>query len=100
MKIDSVRGAIAMMQDQTQLNPRVTINANSWYEIRVGASLAPETVEWIGDFSATKTENGQTILIGEIPDQPALFGVLLRVRDLCLPLISLNLIDFSVDTNG
>jgi hypothetical protein len=84
-----------MKQNLTLINNRAITSTSSWYEIRIGASLESETIAWIGDFLATKTECGQTILFGEIPDQPALFGALLRVRDLGLPLISVNLIPFS-----
>ncbi len=81
-----------MMQNQTKQNDKYLTSDESWYEIRVGASLEAETIDWLGDFAKVETENGLTVLVAKIPDQPALFGLLLRVRDLGLPLVSVNLI--------
>jgi hypothetical protein len=60
------------------------------YEIRVGATLTPEIVEWLGDFALRLESNGDTVLSGYLPDQSALFGVLLRLRDLGILLVSVN----------
>jgi hypothetical protein len=41
----------------------------------------------------TLEENGDTLLTGPVPDQAALFGLLRRVRDLGMQLISINCVD-------
>ena len=57
------------------------------YEIRVEGRLGTEWSEWFADLRVTVDECGDTILTGPI-DQSGLHGVLRRVRDLGLPLIS------------
>jgi hypothetical protein len=67
------------------------------YAIRISGRLGPEWAEWFGSlaFCVGHTEDGLTIttLSGSIPDQAALFGILNRVRDLGLKLISVNRIE-------
>lgn len=60
------------------------------YEIRVGGHLSDEWVNWFEGLTITLEDNGNTLLIGKIADQAELYGVLRRVRDLGLPLISVN----------
>jgi hypothetical protein len=64
------------------------------YEIQVSGRIDPERVEWFGGLIlAVKDSEGSTVttvLSGEIPDQAALFGILNRIRDLGMRLISVN----------
>ena len=60
------------------------------YEIRVAEHLDERWTKWFGDLEIVYTESGETILRGEMADQPALFGVLGKVRDLGLTLISVQ----------
>ena len=60
------------------------------YSVRVAEHLDERRVKWFGDLEIVCTENGETILRGLMVDQPALFGVLGRVRDLGLTLISVQ----------
>jgi hypothetical protein len=64
------------------------------YEIRVAGSLAPERANWFGGLALTaeRTESGAavTVLSGPVIDGAALFGILNRIRDLGLVLISVN----------
>jgi hypothetical protein len=64
------------------------------YEIRVAGSLAPERANWFGGLALTveRTESGTavTVLSGPVIDGAALFGILNRIRDLGLTLISVN----------
>ena len=66
----------------------------SWaarYEIRVQGRLSDARwSQWFGDLAVTADENGETIICGEIADQAALYGLLARLRDLALPLLSVN----------
>jgi hypothetical protein len=61
-----------------------------YYEIRVKGYLGDHWSEWFEAMSVTDVENGETVLSGLLPDQAALFGVLIKVRDLGLPLLSVN----------
>ncbi len=60
------------------------------YLVRVAEHLDERRVKWFGDLEMVYTENGETILRGVMADQPALFGVLGRIRDLGLTLISVE----------
>lgn len=60
------------------------------YEIKVLGHLDQEWSEWLGSLAITHDNEGNTLLSGMIPDQAALHGVLVKIRDLGLPLISMN----------
>ncbi len=58
------------------------------YQIRLKGHLGPHWTEWFGDVTITLQDNGETLLTGSVLDQAALHGLLRKVRDLGLPLIS------------
>ncbi len=58
------------------------------YQIRVKGHLGPKWTEWFGDVTITLDDNGETLLTGPVVDQAALHGLLRKVRDLGMPLIS------------
>jgi len=58
------------------------------YEIRLRGHLGSEWVEWFDGLAITLEENGDTLLAGPVADQAALHGLLRRVRDLGMPLVS------------
>jgi hypothetical protein len=60
------------------------------YEIRIKGHLGHQWTEWFEGLSITLTDNGETILTGPLVDQAALHGVLKKVRDLALPLVSVR----------
>jgi len=59
------------------------------YEIRVEGHLADRWSEWFEGLAICKQPNGETTLTGLVVDQAALFGVLIRIHDLNLVLISI-----------
>ena len=63
------------------------------YEIRVKGHLAPRWSAWFDGMSLTAESDGTTALRGPVADQAALHGVLQKVRDTGLPLISVTPID-------
>lgn len=63
------------------------------YQIRLQGYLGQRWAEWFGDLSITYEDNGNTLLTGPIVDQTALHGILKRVRDLGIPLLSVNRVD-------
>ena len=65
-------------------------NAAELYEIRLKGHLASRWTEWFGGLTITLEENGETLLTGPVVDQTALFGLLRKVRDLGLPLLSIS----------
>lgn len=60
------------------------------YEIRIQGHLDAQWTDWFGMLSVTMEENGDTLLTGTVADQSALHGLLRKVRDLGMPLISVN----------
>ncbi len=60
------------------------------YRIRVRGHLRPEWSEWFDGMSIAHEANGNTVLSGSVPDQAALHGLLVRVRDLGLTLVALS----------
>jgi hypothetical protein len=62
------------------------------YEIVVKGQLDSEWSEWFDGLTITPTAMGETILTGPLADQTALHGVLIKIRDLGLPLLSLELL--------
>jgi hypothetical protein len=57
------------------------------YSIRIRGYLDEERSDWFDGLTITHNGHGETILSGPIPDQAALHGVLLKIRDLGLPLL-------------
>jgi hypothetical protein len=64
--------------------------AQEQYQIQVLGHLGPQWNEWFEGLTIINTEDGQAILAGQLPDQAALHGVLMKIRDLGLPLLSVN----------
>jgi hypothetical protein len=60
------------------------------YEIRVEGQLDHRWLEWFHTMTMVYTDNGETILTGVMRDQAALYGVLMKMRDLGLSLVSVN----------
>lgn len=61
-----------------------------FYEIRIVGHLDERWQDWFDGMSVTLQADGTTLLSGPVPDQPALHGILRRVRDLGLPLVSVT----------
>ncbi len=60
------------------------------YEIRVKGHLDDRWADWFGGLILTREDNGETLLTGPVVDQAALHGVLRKVRDLAMPLLSVT----------
>jgi hypothetical protein len=58
------------------------------YQIRIRGHLDRRWTEWFGDVGITLEDNGDTLLTCLVVDQAALHGLLRKVRDLGMPLIS------------
>lgn len=62
------------------------------YQIRLKGHLGHEWAQWFGGLTITLEETGDTLLTGSVVDQAALHGLLKKVRDLGLVLVSINLV--------
>jgi hypothetical protein len=62
------------------------------YEIRVEGVLDERWADWFGGLQVTG-DGTQTLISGRLPDQPALHGLLAKIRDLGLCLVSVHRLD-------
>jgi hypothetical protein len=58
------------------------------YQVRIQGHLSRQWIGWFGGMAITLEENGDTLLTGPVVDQAALHGLLKKVRDLGMPLLS------------
>jgi hypothetical protein len=63
------------------------------YQIRIEGELGQEWADWFASSAITREGHGVTLLTCAVVDQAALFGLLWKLRDLGLPLLSINRID-------
>jgi hypothetical protein len=59
-------------------------------EVRVKGQIDTEWSEWFEGFRITHTDQGETILIGTLADQSAQYGLIAKLRDLGLSLVSME----------
>ena len=65
------------------------------YQIRIQGHLGRHWTGWFGGLTITLEANGETLLTGPVVDQAALHGLLRKVRDLGMPLLSVLRIESS-----
>ncbi len=70
--------------------PKPTPSQPVIYQIRVRGHLAHEWADWFEGLTISLEEDGDTLLTGPVVDQAALHGLLKKVRDLGLPLVSVS----------
>ena len=73
-------------------------NEPMFYEIRIKGHLDDRWAEWFGGLTITLEEDGDTLLAGPVIDQAALHGLLKKVRDLGLPLVSVSPLEHGPST--
>jgi hypothetical protein len=71
----------------------------TYYHIRLKSHLDPSWSDWFNGLTISNEANGETLLHGPLPDQAALHGVLIKIRDLGLPLLSIMTVA-AADTNS
>ena len=65
-------------------------NQPTVYQIRIKGHLGQQWTDWFAGLTITLEENGDTLLTGLVVDQPALHGLLKKVRDLGMPLLAVH----------
>ena len=65
------------------------------YQIRIKGHLGRQWTDWFEGLTITLEEDGDTLLTGPVVDQAALHGLLKKVRDLGMPLVSVIQVKFN-----
>ena len=63
------------------------------FQIRIQGHLSQQWSAWFDGLTITLEEDGSTLLSGSVVDQSALHGILRKIRDLGMPLLSVNFVD-------
>lgn len=74
-------------------NPKTDPDEPMIYQIRIEGHLDAQWTGWFDGLTITLEETGDTLLTGPVVDQTALHGLLKKVRDLGMPLLSVNRIN-------
>ena len=72
------------------MSEKESIETREIYRIKVKGILDEKWSDWFDGFSISHYEEKETILVGPIPDQGALHGLLAKIRDLGLPILSVE----------
>lgn len=76
------------MTDEQRSNPDA--RQPTIYQIRIQGHLGQQWMGWFEGLTITLEEDGNTLLSGTVVDQSALHGILKKIRDLGMPLLSVN----------
>ena len=69
----------------------------STYRMRVKGNLDPKWSDWFDGFTITPQDDDETLLTGPVADQAALHGLLVKIRNLGLPLLSVDRVESQED---
>jgi hypothetical protein len=73
-----------------KLDPKTNPSQPTVYQIRIMGHLGCEWSDWFEGLTITPAEHGETLLTGPVVDQAALYGLLKKVRNLGLTLVSVS----------
>jgi hypothetical protein len=80
------RGRVMSHESNAEIDPGQPVV----YQIRIKGHLGHQWADWFEGLTVTLEDNGDTLLTGPLVDQAALYGVLRKVQDLGIPLLSVS----------
>jgi len=83
-----------------ELDPKPAASQPMIYQIRLKGHLGRQWMNWFDELTVTLEEDGNTLLSGPVVDQSALHGILKKIRDLGMPLLSVNVVDSNQGTQA
>jgi hypothetical protein len=78
-------------------NPKSNLRGPKVYQIKIKGHLGSQWSDWFDGLTITQDEEGNTLLTGPVIDDSALHGLLKKVRDLGISLISFNQLELGQD---
>jgi hypothetical protein len=82
-----------------KIDPKTDPSQPVVYQIRIKGHLSSQCTNWFDGMTITLEEGGDTLLTGPVVDQAALHGLLKKVRDLGLPLVSVSPVEHGPSTS-
>ena len=79
------------MADEQKSNPDA--DQQTIYQFKLKGHLSQQWLNWFEGLIVTLEEDGNTLLSGTVVDQSALHGILKKIRDLGMPLLSMNSVE-------
>lgn len=76
-----------------KFNPETDPDEPAVYQIRIKGHLDPQWADWFDELTITLEDDAETLLTGPVVDQAALHGLLKKLRNLGIPLLSVNRIE-------
>jgi hypothetical protein len=76
-----------------EINAEIDPGQSLVYQIRIKGHLGRQWTDWFEGLTITPEDNGETLLTGPLVDQAALHGLLRKVRDLGVPLLSVSRVE-------
>lgn len=76
------------MTDEQQSTPEANQQTVYWFKIK--GHLSAQRMDWFEGLTITLEDDGNTLLSGAVVDQSALHGILKKIRDMGMPLLSVN----------
>jgi hypothetical protein len=86
-------GAVGETKEAQSMTDGREFDKQAIYQIRVKGNLDRKWSDWFDGFALTTQANGETLMTGPVTDQSALHGLLAKIRDLGLPLLSVQRVE-------